>query len=140
MLKDLVANLGLKLIENFATTANTTDVVSDIVDTQGMTSLMFVFITGAITGTGAFTPLIEYGDDSGLSDAAAVPDAELNGTEALAAFSPSTDNVLRKVGVQLGGKRYYRVTVDMASNDGNVPLGIIAVYETGLKPTANPPA
>lgn len=137
---DIFSRLNFKLIENFATTANTTDVVSDIVDTKGLNGLCFLFITGAITGTGAFTPLIEYGDDSSLSDAAAVPDAELNGTEALAGFTPATDNVLRKVGVRLGNKRYYRATVDMASNDGNVPLGIIAVTLPNLAPTPNPPA
>lgn len=139
---DLLSALGFQLVENIQTVANTTDVVTAIVDTQGLNGLVFVIITGTITATAAntFAVLVEYGDQSNLSDAAAVPDAELNGTEALAGFTGADDNELRIIGVQLGGKRYIRLTVDMANNDGDVPISILAVKLPTSRPAVNPPA
>ena len=44
-----------------------------------------------------FAVLVEEGDDSGLSDAAAVADSDLLDTEALAGFDFADDDVVRKV-------------------------------------------
>ncbi len=48
--------------------------VSAIIDTLGYESFAWLIDVGTIT-TGTFTATIEQGDDSGLSDAAAVPAA-----------------------------------------------------------------
>ncbi|MCH8853936.1 MAG: hypothetical protein IID41_14985, partial [Planctomycetes bacterium] len=53
---------------------------------------------------------IEEGDDSGLSDAAAVADVHLLGTEAGAGFTEADDNVTRKIGY-IGNKPYVRMTI-----------------------------
>ena len=65
------------------------------------------------------------GDDSGLSDAAAVADADLIGTEAGASFLFSDDNKVFKIGYK-GTKRYVRVTITPANNGaGNIyPAGV----------------
>ena len=68
--------------------ADGADVVGSIIDMQGCNALEFVFQVGEYTD-GSVTPLIEEGDNAALSDAAAVDDADLLGTEAAAALSLS---------------------------------------------------
>ena len=64
--------------------------------------------------------LFEDGDAANLSDAAAVADADLLGTEALASFQFDDDNEVRKIGY-IGNKRYCRVTITPAGNAaGNI--------------------
>jgi hypothetical protein len=118
-----------------------TPVVSAIVDTAGFGSCEFVIITGANTDTNAtFAVLVEDGDNSSLSDNAAVADAFLLGTEALAGFTFADDNETRKIGY-VGGKRYVRVTITPSGNDaGNIFLaGMWLLGHPSKAPTANPP-
>ena len=118
-----------------------TAIVSTIVDTQGYNSCEFVIITGANTDADAtFTVLVQDGDASNLSDAAAVSDDELLGTEALASFAFGDDNETRKIGY-VGGKRYVRVTVTPSGNGaGNIFLaGIWLLGHPSVAPTSNPP-
>lgn len=100
-----------------------TPYVSQIADTYDHDSLTFVGLIGANTDADAtFTVLVEEGDDSGLSDAAAVADADLIGTEAAASFLFSDDNKVFKIGYK-GTKRYVRVTITPANNGaGNIYL------------------
>lgn len=123
-----------------AVTDNTAQ-VSQILDMQGAHSAMLIIILGALADANAtFTVLVEHGDDSGLSDAAAVPDSELNGTEALAGFQFDDDDEVRKIGY-VGSKRYVRATITPAGNTGNA--FVAAVWLRGMledAPAANPPA
>lgn len=123
------------------TVSDTTAVVSGIVDRQGFQSLTFLVAAGTLADADAtFTVLVEEGDAANLSDAAAVADANLLGTEALAGFTFADDGESRKVGYR-GNKRYVRCTVTPAANTGSAPIAIIPVLgHPMVAPTANPPA
>lgn len=115
--------------------------VSAIIDRRGFDSLTFEFLTGNNADVDAtFTVLVEDGDQADLSDAAAVADDQLVGTEALAGWTYADDNEPRKIGY-IGDKRYVRVTVTPANNTGNLFLAILARLGCpDIRPTANPPA
>lgn len=109
-----------------AVTDNTAQ-VSQIIDTAGFESLMLALITGTLSDADAtFTVLVEDGNASNLSDAAAVADKFLIGTEAGASFTFADDGETRKIGY-IGDKRYVRVTVTPANNTGNLFMAGIAV-------------
>ena len=129
---------------NGAAIGNPTDntaIVSGIVDMQGYDSLTVFIATGTLADADAtFTTLVEDGDDSGLSDAAAVADTYLLGTEALASFDFSDDDSVFKIGYA-GHKRYVRVTVTPAANSGASAVAIVPVLgHANQQPTPNPPA
>lgn len=93
-----------------------TPYVSTILDTSEFFVNEFLYLCGTQTDAGFTTTiLVEHGDDSGLSDAAAVPDSQLLGTEAGAAFTQASDNKAGKIGYR-GSKRYIRVTVTPSGN------------------------
>jgi len=127
--KDIHNNLHfVPLIVPVAARTDNTAIVSAIIDTKGYESAEFVIVTGTNTDTNAtFAVLVEDGAASNLSDAVAVPDAQLIGTEAVAGFVFSDDNECRKIGY-IGGKRYVRVTVTPSGNDaGNIFISGVAV-------------
>ena len=108
-----------------AAITNDTAMVSAIIDTANFVNTELVLITGTLTDAdAAFTVLIEDGDNSALSDAAAVADANLLGTEALAGFTFANDNVTKKIGY-IGAKRYVRATVTPTNNTGNFFLAAV---------------
>jgi len=140
--RDLVNNIHpVPLISPAAAVATNTPWVSAIIDTQGYESLVILLNIGALADVDAtFAVLVEDGDDSGLSDAAAVADTFLVGTEALAGFQFDDDNECRKIGY-VGGKRFARVTVTPANNTGaSFVSGIALLGHPKSAPTANPPA
>lgn len=100
---------------------------SQIIDRQGFSGLEFALMIGSIADADTtFTVLVEDGADSGLSDAAAVADAQLLGTELLAGFQFDDDNETRKIGY-IGNKRYVRLTVTPANNASAALISAIAV-------------
>jgi hypothetical protein len=141
--KDIHNNLAVKRgLSPVAAGTDNTPYVSEIVDTAGYEAVEFVLQIGTNTDADAtFTVLFEDGDAANLSDHAAVDDAFLLGTEALASFQFDDDNKCRKIGYK-GNKRYCRVTVTPANNGaGNIYMA--AVWLLGhprSAPTANPPA
>ena len=141
--KDLHNNIYPKRgLSPVAAGTDNTAYVSQIVDTQGFESVEWLTLIGANTDADAtFTTLVEDGDVSNLSDAAAVADAQLLGTEALAGFQFDDDNEVRKIGY-VGNKRYVRVTITPANNAaGNIFLaGVWILGNARSKPSANPPA
>lgn len=129
------------LIAPVAARTDNTAIVSSIIDTRGYGSAEFVIVTGTNTDADVtFAVLVEDGDAANLSDNAAVADAELLGTEALAGFTFADDVETRKIGY-IGNKRYVRVTVTPTGNDsGNIFLAGVAILgHPQLGPTANPP-
>lgn len=140
--RDLHNNVHpVPLITPVAARTDNTAIVSAIIDTAGYESCELVIITGANTDANAtFAVLVEDGNNSGLSDNAAVDDKFLLGTEALAGFTFSDDGECRKIGY-IGPKRYVRVTVTPSGNDsGNIFLAGVAVLgHPRNAPTANPP-
>lgn len=119
--------------------ANDTPAVSQIIDTQGFNSLAFMLLTGSLADAGAtFTVLVEHGDVSNLSDAAAVSDDQLIGTEALASFDQSHDNAARKIGY-VGDKRYVRLTVTPSGNAAAALFSAGALLsKASIQPQSNP--
>ena len=139
-MRDLANNIHPIRAISPVSEAGTTPLVSQIIDTSGFDSLTFVMATGSIADADAtFTVLIEDGDDSGLSDNAAVADADLVGTELLAGFAFDDDDESRKIGY-IGPKRYVRLTITPVANASAALVSAMAILghpRTML--TANPP-
>lgn len=101
-----------------------TTTVGNIIDTSGFESLEFIIQSGVITD-GAYALLLEQGDDSGLSDAAAVPAANILGV--LTGFVLTDDNAAKRVG-SIGKKRYQRLSiVSTATSTGATKFSSVAV-------------
>lgn len=139
-MRDLHNNIHPKRCISPVSEAGTTALVGQIIDKQGFSSLEYVIATGSIADADAtFTVLLEDGDDSGLSDAAAVADAYLLGTEVLAAFQFDDDNETRKLGY-IGPKRYTRLTITPVNNASAAVICAIAILgDPANAPTINPP-
>lgn len=128
MLRDLSSQIRCSrgLSPAAAITDNTAQ-VSQIADTLNGDSLVFAWIYGSIADADVtFTVLVEEGDNSALSDAAAVADADLIGTEIGAAPLFSDDNKVFKIGYK-GKKRYVRCTLTPANNTGNIFVASIII-------------
>jgi len=93
-------------------TTNTTT-VGEIIDTKDYDGgIMFTMLINHTSGT--FTPLLQEGDESDLSDAAAVDDANLigdtkTGQEADAALTSA--QLISSLGVVNNTKRYLRLSI-----------------------------
>lgn len=127
-MRDLANHLSVvRAISPAAAVTDNTAFVSQIIDLAGYQSAMLAIVLGALVDADAtFTVLLEHGDASNLSDAAAVPDSQLTGTEASANFTFAADNGVKKLGY-VGPKRYLRLTITPANNTGNVFLSAIAI-------------
>ena len=128
-MRDLVNNIEPRRGVSPVATAQTdnTAIVSQIIDMRGFKSMVFLVLTGTLADA-AFTTvaLMEHGDDSGLSDAAAVPDANLDPTELVLAFDQADDDQVRKIGY-VGEKRYVRLTITPSDNTGALPAAMVAL-------------
>lgn len=140
-MKDLLNYITLKRVISPVSVADTTAQVGQIIDRQGFESVTYAIATGSIADADAtFTVLLEEGDNSALSDATAVADADLLGTEALAGFQFDDDNECRKLGY-IGSKRYTRLTITPVANASAALISAIAILgHPDIAPTANPPA
>lgn len=120
-MRDTYHNLQtVRAISPVNSTSNTA-IVSEIIDRQGFESLLFVLAIGAIAITEAsFAVLVEHGNNAALTDAEAVPDAFLLGSETAAGFTGADDNATRKIGY-VGHKRYIRLTITPSGNTGAEP-------------------
>lgn len=112
---------------NFQTIASDTTTAGVIIDTLSFESVEFILKTGAVTA-GDVTALIEDGDDAGLSDAAAVADQFLLGTEAATILNAANGN--SRIGYN-GKKRYVRLSA-VTDNSANLEVGAIAVLGAPL--------
>jgi hypothetical protein len=127
-MRDLANTIAVRrAISPVAATTDNTPYVSQVIDTSGFEGFMFAINAGSLADADAtFTTLIEHGDAANLSDAAAVADAQLTGTEAGASLTFADDNAVKKIGY-VGSKRYVRLTVTPANNTGNVFLSAVAI-------------
>ncbi|HET7255570.1 MAG TPA: hypothetical protein VFJ46_17575 [Xanthobacteraceae bacterium] len=130
-MRDLANHIEVRrAISPAAAVTDNTPFVSQIIDLAGFDQLVFAINLGALADADAtFTVLVEHGDAANLSDAAAVPDTGLTGTEAAAGFTFAEDNKVRKIGY-VGSKRYVRLTVTPANNSGNAFVSAIAILAT----------
>lgn len=104
---DLHSNVGQVVALDAAAITTNTTTVGNIIDTALFESIEFVVLSGVITD-GVYALLLEEGDDSGLSDAAAVPADETLGV--LTGFVLTDDNAAKRVG-SIGKKRYQRLSI-----------------------------
>lgn len=141
MNNDLHNNIAPKRVISPVSVADTTAQVGQVIDRQGFGSLEYIIAIGAVADADAtFTVLLEESDASDMTGAAAVADADLLGTEALAAFQFDDDNEVRKLGY-IGTKRYTRLTITPVANASAALLSAVAVLgNPEIAPTANPPA
>lgn len=139
MYRDMHSNIQQKRAISPVVVTDNTAQVSQIIDRSGFETLEFIIATGTLADADAtFTVLVEDGDNSSLTDAAAVDDKYLLGTEALASFDYSKDDATFRIGYT-GYKRYVRLTITPANNTGNAPLAAVAILGAPkLAPVANP--
>ena len=126
---DLNGSVGFDLQE---ITTNTTT-VGNIIDLQSIDAFSFHMISGELTD-GTYTPLIEEGDDSGLSDAADVADADLTVTEASVVFADTDDDTVKTIGYT-GDKRFVRLSFVSAGTSSG---GFMAAVAVKGKPDVSP--
>lgn len=101
-----------------AAVTDNTAFTSTIFDTAGYQGVMLSGTHGTNADSDAtYTVLVEDGDDSGLSDNAAVDDAFLTGVEAMG-LQYDDDAKAFKIGY-IGPKRYVRITITPVNNTGN---------------------
>jgi len=126
-MRDLHNKIEIRRAISPVSVADTTAQVSQIIDRQGFDSLEFAILIGTLADADAtFTVLVEDGDVANLSDAAAVVDLELLGTEAAAAFAFDDDDETRKIGY-VGYKRYVRLTITPVANSSAALLAAAAI-------------
>lgn len=107
--------------------SDNTPQVGAIVDRLGFESLTYLIQTGIIADADAtFTVLLEEGDQDDLSDAAAVADDNMIGTEAAAGFAFDDDNAVRSLGY-IGTKRFTRLTITPSGNGAAANVSAAAV-------------
>lgn len=136
-MRDLHNHIAVQRALSPVSVADNTAQVSQTIDRRGYGSLEFAIAIGAVADVDAtFTVLVEHGDESNMSDAEAVADAELLGTEALAGFQFDDDNETRKIGY-VGNKRYVRVTVTPANNASGALVCVLALLgHASIQPTS----
>lgn len=140
-MKDLHNNIAPKRAISPVSVADNTAQVGQIIDRQGYNSLEYVIATGSLADADAtFTALLEEGDSPTLTDATAVADADLLGTEALASFTFAADDKVFKLGYK-GNKRYTRLTITPTNNASAAVICAVGILgHPSVAPTANPPA
>ena len=129
LMHDLYNNLDARRALSPVATAVADDTAqqSQIIDMQGWQTCIFYIATGTLADSDAtFAVLVEDGDDSGLSDNAAVADAFLDPTEAITGFDFADDDQVRRI-MYKGPKRYVRLTITPSGNGSAAPLAAIAI-------------
>lgn len=141
-MKDLMNLINLKrVISPVASAADNTPLVGQIIDRRDFESLTYAILTGAIPDADAtFTVLLEESEESDMTGATAVADADLIGTEALAGFQFDSDNKCFKLGYR-GNMRYTRLTITPVNNASATLIAAVAILgHPHATPTVNPPA
>jgi hypothetical protein len=126
--KDLKNNISDSIGVNIQAISSNTTTAGSIIDTSGFESVTFIQAIGAYTD-GTYTLLIEDGDDSGLSDAAAVADDFLIGTEAATDLSAANSSSM--IGYN-GKKRYVRASIVSTSVTTGATAGCVVVRGDAL--------
>ncbi|PHM20940.1 MAG: hypothetical protein CK604_00585 [Curvibacter sp. PD_MW3] len=139
-MKDLMNKIHVMRAISPVSVADNTAQVSQIIDRQGYESLTFAIATGSLADADVtFAVLVEEGAAANMSDATAVADADLLGTEALAGFAFGDDDETRKIGY-IGSKRYVRLTITPANNASAALVAAVAILgHPQIVPTPNPP-
>ena len=98
--------------------------VGAIIDIEGFSGLEFIINLGTINDADAtFAFTLEEGDDSGLSDTAAVAADNIQGS---GDFQFDSDDSVRRVGY-FGKKRFVRATITPSNNTSAADMSVSAV-------------
>lgn len=125
-MRDMKNNVKVLNALDIQTIATDTNTDGEIIDLRGFESCTFVFQTGTVTD-GDYTVVIQEGDEANLSDADAVADKDLLGTEADASFdADDDDNEVSKIGY-VGEKRYVRMRIVSTNTSSGAVVGAVAV-------------
>lgn len=133
-MRDGLSGKQLKRVISPVSVADNTAQVGQIINHQGFSKATYGILTGSIGDADAtFTVLLEEGDESDLSDAAAVADADMisqgsGAPETDAAFQFDDDNEVRKLGYR-GVKQYTRLTITPVNNASAAVLAAFCVLE-----------
>lgn len=131
-MKDLASMINVKRALSPVSVSDNTAQVCQIIDRQGFDSLTYLIATGSIADADAtFTVLLEESNDSGMSGATAVADADMisqssSAPETAAAFQFDDDNEVRTLGY-VGNMRYTRLTITPVNNASAALLSVVAV-------------
>lgn len=126
-MRDFANHIALKRAISPVSVADNTPLVSQIIDLAGFGKAVLGILIGSVADADAtFAVLLEHGDQANLSDAAAVPDSQLTGTEAAAGFKFDDDDKTRKLGY-VGPKRYLRLTITPTGNAGAALIAAVAI-------------
>ena len=138
MNREISSNIATNVAFKIQEIVSNTTTVGEIIDTAdydgGVSILLF---SGTITD-GTYTPLLEEGDDSALSDAAVVADIDLyrkgvaTGQEADAAFILTDDDTIKKL-AYIGTKRYIRLSIVSAGTSSGGFMSALAVKDPEIK-------
>lgn len=121
--RDLHHNLHVaNALNTTAISANGT-ATGVVIDTLNYRGHEFVIKSGTLTD-GTYTPSIEEGDASDLSDASAVAAGDLLGTIAGATFAATDDNAVKKIGYR-GNKRYIRIKITASGVTSGGSIGAV---------------
>ncbi len=95
----------------------------EIIDTSGFESIVFIIQSGSMT-SGVYQPLLEQGDDAGLSDATVLSSDETLGE--LKEFLMSNINSTLRIG-SIGKSRYQRLSIVSIEAISQGTFGAVAV-------------
>ncbi|QIM48984.1 hypothetical protein G9Q38_07210 [Pusillimonas sp. DMV24BSW_D] len=127
-MKDLKNNIAV--VSALAAAVHTaTKADAAIVDLQGANSATVVINTGAIAGAGDFTVSLVHGDESDLSDSAAVTAGDLLGEFPASLAADSAYSVGYR-----GVKRYLRVVITQNSGTSIAAAAVIVKGHLNLAP------
>jgi len=125
-MRDIHNNIAVEVALSPQTIATNTTTVGAIIDAAAQGGIEFVIASGTLVD-GAYAVLIESGNESNLSDAAAVDDKFLLGTEADASFALADDDLAKKIGVKAHNKRYVRLSIVSTATTSGGELSAVAV-------------
>ena len=128
--RDLTRDLRNEIALNVQAITTDTTTVGNIINAKDFgEGVNFTVFSGSYTD-GTYDVLIEHGDDSGLSDAAAVPDTQLLGEDPTSSTAPEAQaqigaaNQIKKIGY-VGPKAYVRISIVSTSTASGATLGSI---------------
>ena len=144
-MRDHTSSVVFKRVLSPVSVSDNTALVGQIIDRQGYDALTYAILTGSIADADAtFTVLLEEGNESNLSDAAAIADADMisqnsSAPETGAAFQFDDDNEVRKIGYR-GNMRYSRLTVTPVNNASAAVLAAVAILSAPENAPVTQPA
>lgn len=141
MKRDLMNNIHPVVAIAPQVVTDDSSILSAAIDVRGYRSATFVILLGTMSDADAtWTATVHEGSTSTQSAHTAVADADLIGTEALAAFQFDDDGETRKIGYK-GDEDYISIEIDnVTANSGNLPIAVLCILEPYDTPADNPPA